>query len=166
MGLVETYFPGAAAVIPQGEVAEGTEITPLAWSSSKSWLEKGVVASEKPKFDEGGDEEGVFALGVLVSGSKTESALEEAKETRLAVIGDSDFAANQHFQNGNNSDLFLSIVNWLAEGEEIISVDRKVLPARRLILDPEEERFLHVSSIGLLPLLLILTAGYVWWRRR
>ncbi|MBN1685350.1 MAG: hypothetical protein JW852_01790, partial [Spirochaetales bacterium] len=87
-------------------------------------------------------------------------------ETRLVVVGDSDFAANQHFQNGNNSDLFLNAVNWLTQGEEIISVDRKVLPARRLILDPEEERFLHVSSIGLLPLLLIIAAGYVWWRRR
>jgi ABC-type uncharacterized transport system involved in gliding motility auxiliary subunit len=82
------------------------------------------------------------------------------------VIGDSDFASNRHFRNGNNSDLFLNAINWLAEGEEIISVDRKVLPLRRLIMNPEETRFLHFSSIGLLPLILLVIGAVVWWRRR
>ncbi len=85
---------------------------------------------------------------------------------RLAVIADSDFAANPHFANGNNRDLFLTTANWLAEGVDVISVDRKVLPVRRLILSPEEARFLFVSSIGLLPLALLVLAGVLWWRRR
>jgi hypothetical protein len=37
---------------------------------------------------------------------------------RLALIGDSDFAANRHFRNGNNSTLFLTAVNWLTAGVE------------------------------------------------
>ena len=86
--------------------------------------------------------------------------------TRLVIIGDSDFATNQHFYNGNNSDLFLNAVNWLTADAEVISVDRKVLPTRRLLLSPEQVRFVHVSSIGLLPFLLLVIGGYVRWRRR
>jgi ABC-type uncharacterized transport system involved in gliding motility auxiliary subunit len=33
-------------------------------------------------------------------------------------------------------------------------------------LSPEQARFLHLSSIGLLPLLLLVIGGFVWWRRR
>ncbi len=165
LGLVETYFPGAAAVVPKEETPDGVELVPMAWTSRKSWVEKGSLVSDRPEFDEGTDMKGPLAVGVQVRATESE-LFEVPTETRLVVMGDSDFAANEHFKNGNNSDLFLNAVNWLTAGEELISVDRKVLPSRRLILDPEQERFFHISSIGLLPLLLILAAGYVWWRRR
>ena len=86
--------------------------------------------------------------------------------TSIVVFGDSDFITDKHFYNGNNSDLFLTNVNRLAASSEVISVDRKVLPARRLLLSPEQVRFLHVSSIGLFPFLLLILGGYVRWRRR
>jgi ABC-type uncharacterized transport system involved in gliding motility auxiliary subunit len=166
LGLVEVYFPGAASLLPLWEgLPEGIELSPLVWTSGNSWLELSEFSEKGPKFDKETEIKGVNAIGVFVS-TVPEEGDEESTGTRIVVIGDSDFAANQHFQNGNNSDLFLSSINWLTEGEEIISVDRKVLPIRRLILDPEEERFLHISSIGLLPLLLLLAGGYVWWRRR
>ena len=49
---------------------------------------------------------------------------------------------------------------------EFVSVDRKVVPVRRLVLSPEESRFLNLSTVGLLPLILLVMAGGVWWRRR
>ena len=138
---------------------------PLVWTSPESWLEKKFVSGEEPDFDGEADRKGSLAIGVSVSINGGDRA-DGSKETRLVVMGDSDFASNRHFRNGGNSGLFLTSVNWLAAGEDIISVDRKVLPLRQLILDPEEARFLHFSSIGLLPLLLLLAGGYMWWRRR
>jgi hypothetical protein len=41
-----------------------------------------------------------------------------------------------------------------------------VLPVRALILAPEEARFLTISSIGLLPLVLLVIGGVLAWRRR
>ncbi|MEQ1570351.1 MAG: hypothetical protein ABMA64_32250, partial [Myxococcota bacterium] len=39
---------------------------------------------------------------------------------RIVVIGDSDFAANQYLDWGNNRDLFLNSIAWLAAEEDQI----------------------------------------------
>ena len=155
-GFTEVYFPGAAGLLPQKDLSKNLKIQPLTWSSRKSWIEKDFSSSKDPQFDPERDQKGPFAIGAMINKGGTS----------IVVIGDSDFAANKHFYNGNNSDLFLSVINRLAASSEVISVDRKVLPARRLLLSPEQVRFLHVSSIGLFPFLLLILGGYVRWRRR
>ena len=154
-GFSEVYFAGAAGLIPQKGLPKSFKIQPLVWTSRKSWIEKNFTALEEPKFDKMKDQQGPFAIGAMINKG----------ETSIVVFGDSDFATDKHFYNGNNSDLFLSIVNRLAAETEIISVDRKVLPARRLLLSPEQVRFLHFSSIGLFPFLLLIISGYVRWRK-
>ncbi|GAG47518.1 unnamed protein product, partial [marine sediment metagenome] len=91
---------------------------------------------------------------------------DEEQGTTLMVIGDSDFASNEHFYSGNNGDLFLNAVSGLTAGTEIVSIERKVLPFRRLIVSPEAARFINYSSIGLLPLLVLVIGAVIWWRRR
>jgi ABC-type uncharacterized transport system involved in gliding motility auxiliary subunit len=163
-GFEQTYFPGCTAIIPQEKTEENVEIVALLWSSPESWLEKEYTPGSEPRYDEQIDAEGPLAIGVMVSAGKKGKTVQSG--SRIVVIGDSDFAANRHFRNGNNSDLFLTAINWLSEGEEIISVDRKVLPNRQLILSPEEARFLHISSIGILPLILLGIGAVFWYRRR
>jgi ABC-type uncharacterized transport system involved in gliding motility auxiliary subunit len=166
LGFAQTYFPGAAAFIPQKSPPQGLTIVPLVWSSPESWLAKRFVSGKDPVFNPATDTRGPLAIGALVSTTPPAPGSSGGTGMRLAVIADSDFAANPNFANGNNRDLFLTAANWLAEGVDVISVDRKVLPVRRLILSPEEARFLFVSSIGLLPLALLVLAGVFWWRRR
>jgi ABC-type uncharacterized transport system involved in gliding motility auxiliary subunit len=164
--LSETYFLGATAVIPADTRPAGVKLTPLVWTSPEAWLESAFVSGTQPVFDKATDVRGPFAIGVLVDGVSSGDAVSAPKGTRLAVFGDSDFATNANFSSGTNGDLFVSVVNWLAAGQEIISVNRRVLTTRRLLLSPEEARFMNLSSIGLLPLILLLVAGYLWWRRR
>ncbi|GAH08475.1 unnamed protein product, partial [marine sediment metagenome] len=78
---------------------------------------------------------------------------DEEQGTALIVIGDSDFASNEHFYSGNNGDLFLRAVSGLTAGTEIVSIEHKVLPFRRLVVGPEAVNVIRYSSIGLLPLL-------------
>lgn len=186
--LPNIYFPGATAITPQ----PGYEPTPIAesdipefvWinqntriqmyslvrSSVDSWLEKDFNTDEEPRFDEGVDVEAPIHIAFLIGIASIVETGEESTETifepRLIVMGDSDFAANKHFYNGNNSDLFLNSVNWLTAGTELISIDRKVLQTRRLIIGPEATRFLNFSSIGLLPIIILVIGGIIWWRRR
>jgi ABC-2 type transport system permease protein len=167
--LDEAYFPGATVIGPRDGVPEETQVVPLAWTSPFSWQEREPLGGDEPTFDEDTDARGPLALGALVEAplsADVAPADARSPQTRLVVMGDSDFASNQHFLNGNNSDLFLTAINWLGEGDDVISVDRKVLPVRRLVLSPEESRFLNLSSVGLLPLVLVVVAGWVWRRRR
>ena len=55
---------------------------------------------------------------------------------------------------------------YITAGEELVKIERKVLPYRSLVLTPEEETFIRVSSIGLLPLLVLVAGTVIWWRRR
>ncbi len=188
-GLSTIYFPGATAIIPhpeytptltiteEGEVlseliwkSENSQIQMyrLIWTSNDSWLEMNFDPLKEPEFDEGIDLKGPLFPGFVIFTPLTDEAGEvvEGQGTTLIVIGDSDFASNQNFYNGNNSDLFLSSVNWLAAGKELISIERKVLPFRRLVVGPEATRFINYSSIGLLPLLVLVIGGIIWWRRR
>ncbi|WP_089937360.1 GldG family protein [Candidatus Entotheonella palauensis] len=163
-GLADTYFPGAAGLIPRQQLPENTELAALVWTSPESWIDTHVAPGKAPVFDANADLKGPIAIGALLSTQLP--GAEAGRETRLVVMGDADFASNPHFHNGRNSDLFLSAVHWLGAGDDLISIDRKVLATRRLVLSPEEARFLNLSSIGLLPFLLLATGGYVWWRRR
>ena len=167
-GVPEAYFPGVAAITPAAEVPEEVKLEPIAWTSRESWAERSRLGAAAPEFDPDADARGPLAVGVAVERpvSVEGDVAVRSESSRLVIFGDSDFAANQHFRNGNNSALFLTMINWLGAGEEIFEVDRKVLPVRRLVLSPEEARFLNLSSIGLLPLLLIVAAAIVWWRRR
>ena len=165
--LNDIYFPGVTAVLPLPGKPDEVDIVALAWTTPDGWQERRPITDDGPEFDADEDVPGPLAMGaLLVRRPPGEDAGDANAAARLAVVGDSDFAADRHFHNGGNGDLFLTLVNRLAYGAEIISVDRKVLPVRRLVLSPEEARFFNLSSAGLLPLLVLIAGGVVWWRRR
>lgn len=162
LGLPSLYFPGATTVLPADNLPEGLELNPLAWSSEGSWLETSPQGATSPVYDADIDSRGPLAIGSWLA-LRTPGA---AREARIAVIGDSDFAANGNFEAANNGDLLATVVNWLTEDASVIAVDRKPLSMRRLILSPEQARLLLALSIGLPPLLMFIAGGFVWWRRR
>ena len=187
LGFEKTYFPGATAIIPhpaytpkliqteEGRIqiiwtSEDSQIQMLMLlvTTADSWLEKDSDPLKEPAFNEGIDLKGPLFPGFIIYAPLTDEAGEvvEGRGTTLIVTGDSDFASNEHFYSGNNGDLFLSSIDILTAGTEIISIERKVLPFRRLIVSPEAERFINYSSIGLLPLLVLVVGGVIWWRRR
>jgi ABC-type uncharacterized transport system involved in gliding motility auxiliary subunit len=163
--LAQTYFPGATAIIPNPEMPRELDIAALVWTSEASWLERDDRNADAPTFDPETDRKGPFAIGVLVPASASEEG-GASQGGRLAIFGDSDFATNRHFQNGNNGDLFVSVVSWVTADKRLVTVERKNLNLRRLILSPEAARLVNLSSIGLLPLILFVAGGHLWWRRR
>jgi len=185
MGLSTTYFPGATIPIPFPQFEpvlvtdEETGTSQEVWvsedspiqmvmllsTSEESWLEMDFDPREEPEFNEEVDIQGPLPLSFLIFAPPPDEA-EGEQGPHLIVIGDSDFASNRHFVNVDNGNLFLSSVNWLAAGKELISIDRKIVPFRRLIIGPEQVRFLNISSIGLLPIIILVIGGVIWWRRR
>jgi ABC-type uncharacterized transport system involved in gliding motility auxiliary subunit len=159
-GMTTLYFPGITAVEIQANPPQGMDVIPLAVSSGDSWMEQNYDPTAVTKYDEGTDLQGPVYLGSIITPAvPQDTSTSPVEGPTIAVIGDSDFANNKNFFNGNNGDLFLNIINSLAAGKEVISIDRKVLQTRRLILTREKDIFLKISSIALL-------GGIIWWRRR
>ena len=87
-------------------------------------------------------------------------------ETRVAAIGDSDFAANAYLGVEGNRDLFMNTVNWLAQQENLIAIRPREPADRRLTLTASTDHR-HVLAVDRRHPGAVLGAGvYTWWRRR
>ncbi len=102
------------------------------------------------------------------SAAKSEpAAKEEAAPTgRLVVFGDSNFADNTYLNLSGNRDLFLNVVSWLAEDDDLISIRPKSDVPRTISLTDIQMRNIFYLSVLLLPLFGIIAGIIVWLRRR
>jgi ABC-type uncharacterized transport system involved in gliding motility auxiliary subunit len=128
----------------------------------------------QPDFD-GGDIKGPVSMAVAVSAPVAESKPtaetpadqpENKPETRIAVVGDSDFAANAVMNMGGNRDMFLNIVNWLAQQENLIAVRPRDPQDRRITVSATQDRMIFWFAVLLMPGLILLAGVHAWWRRR
>jgi ABC-type uncharacterized transport system involved in gliding motility auxiliary subunit len=177
---VITAYPMARSVRP----AEGGEHTPQTFieSSPNSWAETNLadLFAEKPvEFDKDKDLQGPVSMGAAVSAPaanapappKTdekpgEKAPEPPRgETRVAVIGDSDFAANGFLGIQGNRDMFLNTVSWLSQQENLISIRPHEADDRRLTLTSDQQRLLTWGTVLVIPA-AIFFIGFLNWRRR
>ncbi|AFY48092.1 ABC-type uncharacterized transport system involved in gliding motility, auxiliary component [Nostoc sp. PCC 7524] len=92
---------------------------------------------------------------------------QSAKESRLVVIGNSDFATNNIFQQQLNGDVFLNSVTWLSQqDQQPLSIRPKEPKNRRITLSTSQANLLTVFSLAILPLLGFVAAVFMWWKRR
>ncbi len=87
-------------------------------------------------------------------------------EGRFVVVGSSDWIANYAIGFGGNKDLFLNMVNWLTNDEELISIRPKDPEDRRIQLTKAEMLMVRTVSQFMIPLGVIGLGLMVWWRRR
>ena len=87
-------------------------------------------------------------------------------EARVAVIGDSDFAANGSLGIQGNRDLALNTLNWLAEQENLISIRPKQPEDRRITLTADQQLRVTWLSLLMIPAAVIGAGLFTWWRRR
>lgn len=121
--------------------------------------------------DDGGD--GAAPDGAAPDGAETDGGPDDAEtdepaapETRLAVIGDSDFASNAAVGIQGNRDLFLNTVNWLARQENLISIRARDPEDRRLTLTAGAQRRIFWLSVLFLPAAILGAGVYAWLSRR
>ncbi|MDH6059356.1 Gldg family protein [Chrysosporum bergii ANA360D] len=99
---------------------------------------------------------------------KSEQPQEQTKiESRLVVIGDSDFATDELFEQQLNGDVFLNSVTWLSQqDQQPLSIRPKEAKNRRINLSVAQGNFLTWSSLLVLPLMGLMTGVIIWWKRR
>jgi len=160
-----TFFPGARSLSPTAQRLPGTSVVPLINSSKNSWRQ---VDPNRPGFVKGRDVRGPATLMVVALRRPVDSDGAEAAgpRSRIAVVGDSDFATNSFFHIMGNGTLFLNTVNYLAAQENLIGLQPRTSDLPQINLTNRQMKGTFFLSVVLLPALLAVVGTAVWWKQR
>jgi ABC-type uncharacterized transport system involved in gliding motility auxiliary subunit len=157
---IMTFYPRARSVEETSEGLDGFTTKILLKTTPNSWGETDYN-QRQVEFNAEKDLRGPVPLAIvsskLVSGNK---------KAQVLVIGDSDFAMNAYIRNSGNYDLFLNIVNWLAEEEDMITIRPKEIDDRRVNLTPKDSKIIFYLSVIALPLVIVIAGVVVYLKRR
>lgn len=185
-----SFFPGARSLSPTAERVADTYVRPLIASSRRSY---GVHDPQSAAFNPKTDLQGPLMIMVYVNkdpnyakaaeavirklredpGDKSPSSESDEQEaekstntSRIAIIGDSDFATNSFFHILGNGKLFLNTINYLTVKENLIGIEPKTQDMPRVNLTNRQMRGTFFLSIVLIPALMAVIGIAVWWRQR
>ena len=104
--------------------------------------------------------------GVGITGDSIEEEISTI-EGRMVVVGDSDFITNNPVMSPNrNSDLFINMVNWVTQEENLIAIRPRRAEDRRITLNQQQETNILFLSVIMLPLVVLFFGFSIWWSRR
>jgi len=173
-----TAYPLAQSVSGQASANPNETVQNMLQTSDRSWSEsdvKSLLGGGKVSFDEkSGDRKGPITIGLTLSEDAKDAPAPSGAagstpgkpQTRIAVIGDSDFASNAVVGVQGNSDLFVNINNWLTQQEDLISIHPRAEDDRRIALTADQQRRLAWMSLLLIPGLVLGAGVYNWAQRR
>ena len=173
-----TAYPLSRSMSPVEGGVNGRNPQKLIETGPRSWAESDIksLSGGQPAKMDGSDKAGPVSLGVAVSGPATNAPAPKEPpkpgetpkpvEARIVAIGDSDFASNAALGVQGNRDLFLNVVNWLAQQENLISIRAKDPEDRRITLTATQERIIFYLTVLIVPGLVLLAGVQTWWRRR
>jgi gliding motility-associatede transport system auxiliary component len=160
-----TFFPGARSLSPTPQRVPGTSVVPLVNSSKNSW---GQANPERVAFVEGRDVRGPATLMVVALRRRVDAEgapAEDGPRSRIAVVGDSDFATNSFFHIMGNGSLFGNTVSYLAAQENLIGLQPRTADLPRMNLTNRQMKGTFFLSVVLVPALLAMVGTAVWWKQ-
>jgi ABC-type uncharacterized transport system involved in gliding motility auxiliary subunit len=175
-----TMFPLVRALQPETGAGEGRTPQPFLQTHQRSWAEATMSQLQDPNAlkpeEANGDILGPVTIGLAVSvpskppappaGEAAKADQPPPPETRVAAIGDSDFASNAYLGVEGNRDLFMNVVSWLSQQENLISIRPREAADRRVTLTASQITGMFALSIVLVPGAILGAGIYTWWRRR
>jgi ABC-type uncharacterized transport system involved in gliding motility auxiliary subunit len=171
-----TAYPLARSATPVSAGVNGHTAQTFIETSPRSWAEadiKGLLTSGEVALDESkGDKKGPVSIAAAVSAPIAATDAKPAQtdapkpETRVIVIGDSDFAANAGLGIQGNRDLFMNMIGWLSQQENLISIRPKEADDRRITMTATQQSNVIWLSLLVIPAFIFGTGVYTWWRRR
>ncbi len=151
-----TFFPLTRSIQPEKTLPSGLTVETLFKSNPNSWGETNLNAQEA-SYDSSKDLKGPLPLALAVTKEiKPSSGDSPATRARMIVGGTSNFPINAYFSTQGNGNLFLNMISWLAQDEDLISIRPKPVQDRRIILSQSQLAILR----------LVAGIAVVWNRRR
>ncbi|MEK6631529.1 MAG: Gldg family protein [Acidobacteriota bacterium] len=173
-----TAYPVSRSMGPVTGGINGHTPSTFIETSARSWAETdidGLMKTGEVKFDEGKDQKGPVSIAAAVSASPADAAAaapasadqaHKTTETRVVALGDSDFVANAYINVQGNRDMFMNILGWLSQQENLISIRPRESSDRRITLTADQGRRMAWFALLIIPGLIIALGIYTWWRRR
>jgi gliding motility-associatede transport system auxiliary component len=184
-GLI-TMYPLVRAITPATDAPKDRIGVSFIQTAPRSWAETDLASLEDPSKlsdeREKGDLAGPVSIAVATAvrppdsekpdatpaSNTPEAAADQAPkpETRVAVFGDSDFAANAYVGIEGNRDLFMNTVNWLSQQQNLIAIRARDPADRRITLTANARTGMFWLTIVVIPAIVLGTGVFTWWRRR
>ena len=156
-----TIWPAARSLKTAEKNPVGVTLTALA-ETSDTGFGKVNLADDRMTFNPAMDHKGPVKLAIAAETASSSAA----PASRLVVFGNTQFMSNMFFQQLGNGDLFLNSVNWTAEQDKLVSVPAKANVDRSVNLTGLVQQSVWISTIFIIPGLLLMLGGFVFWRRR
>ena len=174
-----TIYPLARSINPVEGGVNGRTAQTIVETSRQSWAEANLASLSGEagvSMDEAsGDKVGPVSLGAVVSSASEPPSANPSKpatgetlkpETRLVVLGDSDFPSNAYAGVPGNMNFFANAISWLAQQESLIAIRPTEAQDRRVTMTVRQQTGVFWASIVVMPALVFLAGIYTWWRRR
>lgn len=165
-----TAAPGepTAAEPPAGDDGGGVAPAPPEGSPAPA-AEPGEEETAGERGDSGGEESDEPPNSREAESGETDSGdpAPPDPDGRLVVVGDTDFIANDLALSPlGNADLFLNMVHWLTEDENLIAIRARDPEDRRITMTAGQLRNLVLLALVFLPGFFLVWGVAVWWSRR
>jgi hypothetical protein len=157
-GLALSFYPGARPLelVP----AAGVQVAPLVASSADSY----VIANRLG--DQLKAKSGPRASQIIAIAAEGRMGGLPAGTFRMVVAGDADFASNSFFPYLANSDAVLAEIAWLTREERAPAMRPPVEVLPSVTLTGEQMRSIFLVTVLLMPGLIAVAGGAMWWWRR
>lgn len=165
---VATFYPMARSVRIAPPQDLQVTVQYLAQTGESAWGETDLDGVQKGTAVRGDDDiPAPLSLALIASRVHSDTTTTGApRESKVLVIGDSDFASNSAFRISGNADFLLNMINFLAEEKDLVAIRPKEGLGDRLFLTASEGRFIFLVSVVVLPLSVIGVGVSVFVRRR
>jgi ABC-type uncharacterized transport system involved in gliding motility auxiliary subunit len=161
-----TFFPFTRSIQRAKDIPSGITVETLFKSNENSWGETDLNNREA-SYDPSKDMRGPLSLAVAATKEVKPSSNESpAVKARIVVVGTSNFPINAYFPSQGNGNLFLNIVSWLAQDEDLISIRPKPAEDRRILLSQSQLATVRLIAVFVLPAIALIAGIIVVWNRR
>jgi ABC-type uncharacterized transport system involved in gliding motility auxiliary subunit len=103
---------------------------------------------------------------MTIAAAGTYNTGKQDSQGRFVVVGSSSWTANSFINFNGNSDLALNAVDWLSSDEDLISIRPKEREDRRVTMTSAQMNRVGLTSVILMPLIVVIAGVSVWWKRR
>lgn len=103
---------------------------------------------------------------LTIAAAGTYSTGKENSQGRFVIVGSSSWIANRFIDFNGNNDLALNTINWLSSDEDLISIRPKDREDRRITMTRAQLNWVRATSQFVLPMVVVCTGVFVWWKRR